>query len=610
MIEGFLLTFFIFIAPIFNKNIDYAESIVFYSIPIIISVLVLINPKKNQNLTKKQIITQIILIFLALPSFFFSISISHSYYGFFIFLNILLTINLSLILIKPENFLKWLIRFSTLYSIILISNKFNLIHLTAKPLGDNFIMQYWGHSYFADFLIFSIPALVFSSANPILLIINLAALILTNSRSALFGTILALFLIKPKNKIIKNSLLVFLVLASFLLWTQVISGLAPQKNTSGHRTDYWHQAISGFANHPFIGNGFNTFKIVSNKYRGQTVDETNFAHNSILSLLCDNGIFFTIFLGIIIFNRLRFNFHKNNLFFAIFAGLILDSFFDPIFNSPGMAILSFYILLQTPNKTQDTSPVNKSKMITIFLFILTLIITIHTISRTLSDFYFYKQNNPLKSISFDPLNINPRIQLIKVFDSTSPEWQKNTEFSKKIAPFETLLHENIMIAQGLPQSIPYYNQMFNDNPKGNCTDYLRLANYYRDNNQVEELDKILQLISTNFVENEFPENCAIPISKINYNKALEIYKTNPSKATFYLQNCVKLIPKLSHYRIELANLYWFTNEKEKASHQIEICLGQAESQEHCQSYLDQHKNKNFDLIGGLDIKNYIDSYDR
>lgn len=610
MIEGLLLTFFIFIVPIFNKNIDYSESIIFFSVPIILNIVVLINQKYYSRLTKKQIISQIILIVLGLPSFFFSISIGQSYYGLFIFLNIILAINLSLILIEPKDFIKWLIRFSTLYSIILISNKLHILNLSNKPLGDNFIMQFWGHSYFADFLIISIPSMIFSATNPLILTINIVALILTNSRSALIGVILAILLLKTKTKIIKNSLLILLFLFSLILWTKVIQGKIPQKNISGNRTDYWHQAIKGFSDHPLTGNGFNTFNIISNKYRSQSVETASSAHNSILSLLSDNGIFFTIFILFIIINRLKINFHQNNLFFAIFSGLILSSFFDPVFSSPGITILAFYLLLQTKEKIDTNKQTEKPRIQFVFLFLLTLLILIHTISKSLSDYYFVYQKNYQKSAIFDPMNINPRIQLVNIFEPKSSEWQKNIQIAQILNPQETKLFQSIIESQGTSLSIPYFYKIFTNDPKGNCNDYVKLANYYRNHQEFENLEKILQLISTNFNENEFPDYCAISIARINYNLALETYKNNSQKAIIYLERCIKLSPTLSHYQIELANLYWFLGENEKAKEIVLSCTTKQESRVHCQHYLDQHQNRDFDLPGKQDVKTFINNYNR
>lgn len=607
MIEGLFLTFFIFLVPIFGKSIDSAESVIFYSIPIIISTHILINNRDKIKIQPNFIIAQIILILLILPSLFTSISFSNSYYAFFIFLNTILLINLSLILIPKKNFIKWIIIFSTIYSLLLILNKFNLINLTPKIAGDNFIMQFWGHSYFGDFLVLSIPCIIFSVSNPFILTINLIALILTNSRSALIGIIFAIFFYKTKNKGNKYLLLIFLIFSSLALWILTIQGKLPQKDPSGQRIQYWQQAYHGFTNRPFFGNGFNTFQIISEKYRNNIINVASQAHNSILGQLCDTGVFVTLYILLIIVIKNKYNFSKNNLFFAIFTGLFVDSLFDPVFSSPGITILAFYVLL-LPKYEYQLSQIKNNKFAIIFLSFLTFIISIHAISKTTSDFFYLKKDYK-KSIFFDHFNLNPQLKLTEKLNPYSSIWQQNINQMFKIAPYQNEIFNIIFQRQTLPLNEPYFYQSFNYNPKGNCLNYLYLANFYKDNGHLENLDKILTRIDSTFNENELPENCAIPISKINYHLALDAYyQKDISKAITYLRRCTKLMPKMSHYRIELAVLFWSDGNKVNALKEFDTCLQHSESKNHCQYYLDGHPNNTFGLPGESQIKEEINAY--
>lgn len=601
-----LFLVFIFIIPLLGKNIDYSESIIFYSIPSIIFLFLLFK-KQKFYLSAKNIIFQLILIVLFLISVLFSKNIGSSYYQFFIFLNTILIVSLTLNIIKPEKFSSGLIISSFIYSIIFLLNKFGILNIIKDPLNDNFILQNWGHSYVVELLVISIPILLHKifylkekKIIPIAVII-FTSLFLTNSRSALIALIIISFFLKLKEKKdyrFKTSFIIICVLGLIIGFFQIKQKNQQQKTYDGNRPEYWQQSINGFKKAPILGTGPNTFSYTNKKFQTDVTVVTPYAHNSLLNFLSENGIIFTSILFTLIIIFLYKTSKINNLFFVCGLLSLIYSFIDFSWNSPGIFIISLYLIFYYPfSKSKNKN----NKFTPIYLFIITLIILFFTFSKILSDILFLRKDYQ-KSISIDPFNINSRLEIIKT-NTKDQLWQKNLETTLKIYNNETIVYENLTNIISLPESEKYFYKLMELNPENKINLYLKLADFYKDDNQ--KFNDIIDNLN-NLIPNTSNNNKKISLSKFYYHYALDLFSTNPKKSIEYFQKTVYLVPTLGYFHIDLANAFWHTNQKDQAINQLKnICQQYPQSKQQCQEYLQAHQNSNFNHPGQTDFVEYI-----
>lgn len=601
-----LLLFFIFIVPIFGKNLDSAESIIFYSIPSII-LLFLFFKKQKLYLSTKNILIQTVLIILFLVSTIFSKNIGSSYYQFFVFLNSALIFSLAVNIINPKDFTFGLIISSLIYSLIFLLNKCGFLPINQEILSDNFILQNWGHSYVSELIILPIPFLLnkifFEKKTSYLLIflIIFISLFLSGSRSALVALIIGvLFLNFPKkiNHRIKISFIILCSLGLIFNFYKINQDQQAQKSYTGDRVKYWQQAIQGFIESPIIGNGPNTFSYINKKFQTEATLTTSYTHNSFLNFLSENGAVFTIIIFFLIIKSLIKTSKINNPFFV--CGLIstIYSLIDFNWNSPGIFAISLYLIFYfSLNKK-----INKKTEI--YLLPISIIILLFTISKITSDFFFLKQDYQ-KSLKFDPFNLNSRLEIIKT-NTKDQFWQKILENTLKIYNNNIILYQELTNIFSISEKPEYYYQLINLNPKAiDIGTYIKVANTYEnlDNQKFNKILINLNNVSINSLNNQEKKSLA----KYYYHYALRLFLTDPEKSIFYFKKSVYLIPTLGHFHIELANAYWNTNQKNKAINELDICQQYPDSKQQCQEYLSDYQKTNFNLPGKEDFIDYIDN---
>lgn len=599
-----LLLLFVFITPLFGKTINYSETIIFYIIPSIIFWWLLFSRQKIY-FSKKAILIQIILIFLFLVSIIFSKNIGSSYYQFFAFLNIIITISVALNILKPKEFLFGVVISSLLYSIVFLLNKANFLPITKDLIGDNFILQVWGHSYLSDLLVLSIPILINKITTKknyhllMVLLIIFTSLILTNSRSSLVALIIGLLFLKVNissivKKIIKTSVIIISLLGLFFIFNKIhFDNQNKQKTFDGNRVEYWSQAIKGFKESPLLGYGPGTFSLINQKYKGFNNDYASFAHNSFLNYLAENGLIFTIiFFGFTIFSLFE-TFKINNLFFVCGMVSLVNSLLDPTWSSPGIFIISLYFIFYYPFlRGQKQS----GKLINIYFFIFTALILFFTVSKLTSDILFLTGNYK-KSVLIDPFNLNSRLAIIQD--------QKKLSTTLVIFNNEIKVYKKLIEIVPLPRSESYYYKVIELNPKENVGVYVELANFYKKNKSDQKFNEILNKIDNTFV-GIWDYDQKIVLSKFYYYYALDLFSINTEKSIRYFEKTVYLVPTFGYFQVDLVNAYWHSNQKEKAINQLEKCLEYPDPRKQCQGYLDKYRNKEFNKPGSKDFLDYIE----
>jgi O-antigen ligase len=606
-----LLTLFLVITPIFGKSIDFQESIILYGGVILFSIFNFFRRSPSFRLQKKFLIFEIILILLYAVSTIFSRNIGFSYYGFFRYLFTLTFLNLCLTNLKIKNLTKYITYFSLIYGFIFILNKLNLITLNPRPYYDNFILQIWGHSYLADFIILAIPIgiyqLIYQSPKKIKsklfyyfsLLFLLVVLILTNSRSAAFAvTIGTLFLYLPKIKrIFKPFILLFAIFVLGYFANQIIyQQKSPLKAPDGDRFEYWQQAIKGFWESPLIGVGPNNFFYLNKKYESQMNSDTNYAHNLFFESLALNGLPFTLIFFGLIFLGLRYQFQHNILNFSLGLTSLINTLLDPSWNSFGIFCLSlFYIFYQYPLVVTPTSKSIHSKINLYFSSITFFLICLYYLTKTAADI-LYISGQKLLSLRFDPFSLDNSLSL-------SPNFQK---FTISLYANDVFLYQQLAATTPLPDSEKYYYLLFSLSPKENITQYAQLANYYLQQNQYSQLNFVLHLITQNINPQDSDTQDSISVAKVFYHTALTEWKNHQfDSALEHFQNAVTYSQGWGNFQIELANAYWSLDEKDLALKQLQNeCSKYPPSLKSCQEYLAQNP-ENLSLPGNQ--QNLIDS---
>lgn len=608
-----LFLIFILILPIFGKSLDFTESVFFYGFSLIFFFYFL-HKKKKLFFEKEFILILIILTILLLFSTITSKIIGLSYYQFFVYLDIILLFTFAVAIIKPEKIKIGLVIASSIYCLVFLLNKIGILSLEIKPLSDNFILQIWGHSYLADFIVFSIPILVCYLAEEkekkkiyplfLILFIILISLFLTNSRSALLSLMIGLIFLKtttPSQKIIKKIIFTGIILSLLVLSVLVIKNKIRNKTFLGNRIKYFESALVGFSKYPIFGNGIGTYSFIEKKYQTEPFTNTFVSHNSFATFLSENGLIFTLIFFISIVLSLKKTYKTDNLFFVCSLIAICHSFLDPTWESSGIFVLSLYFIFFYSLQYNKTEKSKSSK-----LFVFTpLIILLFFTSKTISDLLFL-QGKFRQSIFFDPFNLNSRIAIIKNENPNSQIWQKTLKFSLKYFKNNDILYKTLVEKIPFPDNEIYYYKLFEINPKENNKNYLNLIDLYKKNYQKEKLEKLLYLIIQNSVNKQFTRPEQIIIEKILYRSGIENFNFNPEKTIDFLNQCLKYEPALSYFHIELANAYWHTGQRQKAFEQINNCLKINVAQQHCQWYLDNFQNQ-FLYPGQKEFTDYIDN---
>lgn len=605
-----LLLLFILATPILGKSFNYLESLIFFIVPLGL-LLYPFNEKLKLFLPKKIIITQLVLIFLFILSTVFSKNIGTSYYQFFTFLNILLLVNLAVNIIKPKDFSFGLIIASLVYSIVFLLNTTGILHLNRADKGDNFILQVWGHSYVAEFLVLSIPLLlnqIFNSKKKIIwsiiLIIVLCSIFLTHSRSALVALIIGLVFFKIHQKLsdkFKIGLIVICTIFFAFSFYQIYKGKEPQKTYTGARLEYWQEAIEGFKESPVFGIGPNNFLYINKKDQTFSLMTTSMSHSSLLNYLSENGLIFTlIFFGLITISLIK-TFKINNLFFVCGLIALFFSLIDFSWSSPGILIISLYLIFYYPFSEIQKEP---NKFSLFYIVLISFLILLFTISKTTSDILYLKGDYS-RSITFDPFNLNSRLEIIKKNDIKDISWQKNINETIFIYNNNLNVYQALINVDPSAQKEEYYLKLISLNPV-NIDSYISLLSYYQKNNLDKKIILLLQEIPRVISFSTLTHPQKIELSKIYYHVATKKVVLTPQESIYFFEKSVELIPGLAYYQIDLANIYWHTSQKTKASEQLKICLYYPNSKKQCQDYIDTHKDIEFDRPGRQEFIDYID----
>lgn len=517
--------------------------------------------------------------------------------------------------ILPTDFEKGLLISTSVYSIIFLLNKLSLINLNTSILNDNVIKQIYGHSYLADLIVLVFPFIIFrinqttsrkqKYLNYFLFIFFLIVLIITNSRSGITAVALGLLFINSKNKTQKITKM--LLISLFLVFLGI--SFTPKyqnkfdKTIIGERNKYWSIAFKGFLDSPIIGNGPNTFSII----RRQKQEESNITsvtHNSILTFLCENGIIFTLVFFIAIFYGLKKTKKNNNTFFVTSIIAILHSFLDPTWNSPGILIISLYLIFYYSSIYIDNK---KEKNTSLLIFLLALIsfifFALDTISNQLLISHKYEQ-----SLKFNPFNLNSRMAIMSRFNMQNDLWQKNLIFTLKYFGKNEIVYKTLVEIIPYPKNEEYYYKLFELNPKESYSYYLSLLENIKKNNDHIKLETLFKYLNKNYNENEIPAIYAIPLSKESYNYAVTTYQNDKIKSLEYFELTVKLAPYSGFYQVDFANTLWSLNQKEKAINQLNVnCQKYSQANDQCSMYLKAHLETNFNQPGTEEYINYTNN---
>lgn len=515
--------------------------------------------------------------------------------------------------ISPKNFEKGLLISTGIFSIIFLLDKLHLINIGISVLNDNFIKQIYGHSYLADLLVLTFPFIISKTSSKLsrpqkyfnygLLLFFFSVLILTNSRSGFIAIALGLLFFKSNNLFQKILKLSTISLSIILL----IVSLTPKyqnklnKTFIGERDKYWSIALKGFVDSPIVGNGPNSFSVIRKKKQNEPI-VTSVTHSSILTFLCEDGIIFTIlFLTLIIHGVLETK-KNNNIFFVSSIIAISHSLLDPTWNSPGIFIISLYLIFYYSYFSKK--PKNK-KNISLLTLSLVLFCSIFFILDTISNQLLIKHQYEL-SLKFNPFNFNSRIEIMSRVNNKSEIWQKNLQFTLKYFNKNETVYKTLIDTIPFPQNETYYYQLFDLNPKENFYYYFQLLNNIKKNNNPLKLETLLNYFDKNFKENEMPTKYAIPISKESYNYAVKTYFVDKNKSLLYFNLATKLFPISGFYQIELANALWNSGKKEAAKEQLSInCQKYTQAENQCSVYLKSYLNENFNQPGTEEYYKYI-----
>ena len=580
MITYFLLAF-VCLIPLFAKNIDYVESILFYGIPIILYLLATNLKIPQKKLPPKLIIIEIILLVLSAISTILSIDKGISYYSFFIFFTVIYIVNLLLIYPINNTHLEIaLIGSSTIYSFIFLLNTFHILPLDVKVQGDNFIKQIWGHSYLSEYLTLTLPfALKYYLNNknrwliPILIIIP--AQVFTNSRANLIASILCIAFIfiltkKTQQKLKILPILIISCVAIFILQFNIQTGHFINKTFDGSRLIYWQQALTQFKNYPIFGAGPGTFMIANLKYPSVTDDQSTLAHSSFFGFLSENGIIFTTIFYVFFLYVLIKNFNNDPFITLAIASSLLASLFDASWNSPGILILVLYLLLR---KIKLASSPSTSRYLSITTFLLILFF----ISKTISDILFLSHHYTL-STYFDPINPNPRIALLKtdstLLQSTIYLYANDADIYKKST-------ESIPY----PKNIVYLEKLIDLDPSNNFYAYEQLFTYYQSISP-EKLISLANKLTTNYPETNRDIYSSLPIAKTLYHLAQNTYAKNPEQSLKYLTSAVNFSQSYAPFYIELINALKQSNHPQsEIDYTQNKCLQNSFAKMNCLNYL-------------------------
>lgn len=500
------------------------------------------------------------------------------------FLTVLLIFNIASTYLPTDIYLKkGIVYASAVYSLISITYKLFLPNLFPSEYTDNVFVQNWGHSYIADFLIFSVPLLIHNvtpkkiPVSTVLLIPITLAIILSNSRSSIVALIIGISFIKSEH--LYHRLFKLLAITSLLVSLICIYFFSNHlKSPNGSRPEYWSQAISGFVNSPLVGIGSGNFGIINRLYRQNTVNSSSYTHNSILESLLENGIFFTIVTFGLTGYGLWYQYRHYRLFFVLGIISLTNSLLDPSWASPGILALTMIFIFWK---------INPKPAPRYFTAILAVTILIYLISKTISDILFVKAKYEL-SLKFDPFNPSSLTSLV---DTKQPQIRYLYEQDPY---FLNLLSDT----KYLPQNESVFFESIRLDPFGSTNKISRLVYYYTNTNDFQKLKSTIPLVYTHIDPTVIPFNLSLELAKSIYKLGIhEWEQKNYQEAINHLQKAVTYSRKWSHFELELATALWQSGGSKKAFDSLTNCQKNTASAKHCYDFQLEIKKSGWPPVG-------------
>jgi hypothetical protein len=592
--------FLIFFIPLIGRFVDFPETSFFYGISIFLFVLTLVK-KTKIRLHPKILIVELILTILFFISVLYSKNTGTSINYLFIFITSIFILNLLFVNFSKTEIENFFIFFSAIYSVVFLLDKTPLLSLQEDiRRGDNFILQVWGHSNLSDFIVLCIPIIIFRLKSKkyiqyLIFGLLLISLFLTQSRSSLIVLAIGLIFLR-KNKLksipsLKTKLAVIFITV-IMIFSITSTASLNSKSVINDRLELWRQSLIGFTKSPLFGNGSGTFSLINRRYEeGNKL--TFFPHSSLLGSLYEHGIFFTSLSLIIIIIALCTSFKRNNLYFVISIIAILNSLLDATWSSPGILIISLYFIFYESVKQINLKNTKSCSFYHFSIFLIIAFVFLQDIvSQTLFHFKEYE-----KSILINPFNLTIRKVILTDPNVKSELWQKNLNLVLKYFPNEPTVYISLINSQKLPESKNFYIKLIDLLPKDNDKYLFELSQYFIKNNYQDELINVLD--SHLIGKNKKISDHSKAFTAIFYQLALYLFDKDPVKSINYLKEATIYSPYSTFLRVDLANAYWHAGLKDEAIKQIQFCNMYLYFSDHCSTYLNQHRNTDFELPGGF-----------
>jgi hypothetical protein len=300
------------------------------------------------------------------------------------------------------------------FSVLIASGFFaSVLFLLVKiPIFEPLILQFSntnliysgaGHSRLAELLIFILPFIMIKSIHSRKKSSKIAGLSLTayfifvlflcQSRAVVFCIAISFLFYGIKHRLNKSFALwislfgIFTII--YLIAVFVISDFIPKTNLTlflykpiknEYRLIHIQQAIQGFIASPLYGNGLDTYRYISEKYKTDYFQSAGYAHNHFIEIFTDTGLFgglwFLLFIGIVLHKA----HHSVQLLqatstdIALFISVLstsLHSLFDFDWHFISLFLLFWIflgLLLKTKTNTSDRFSFFFHQMIYIIIF--------------------------------------------------------------------------------------------------------------------------------------------------------------------------------------------------------------------------------------------------
>jgi O-antigen ligase len=679
--------------PFFHDLSIPIPHIIFFSFPFFYLPIILFRKRQVPNTIAIIMKAWYFLIFVQFISLFFSASITLSIpplfetIGYFTyFLLILIVVN------KPKDIN--LLQNSILFvSIVLSIMSIYFVAYPPKNIGAmNLVYATYGHNHLADYLIFSLPISIYYWLNQnkswrqiifgLIMIFLFLSSYLTFSRTLMLITpLISLAIVYNCSKSLKRSIFImifglipWLVLALLFINSITYREFEPAEKDKtldawlsrqtikpilhDARFSYYQQAIKGFLEHPLLGYGPGTFRLISQKYLGGG-SYSWYTHSNILQILSETGLIGFLanyFLLYKILSEINFKIVKKCNYFPLYIGSIgsfLQSFFT--YNLQFLIIqLLFFVSLACIYRISSKKQIVVHSQLKLILFIFSVLCLLMGVSTIFTSFINQRVEkiesvNSKKELqlykfslflpSFKTNKFVHYIQFVqsKQLDIGSELFQKLAWFWNKKDPYYLLELGNYLINAQPEIAKKYIMQAYNLAPS-ELSFALPAAsfslNQYKDENftysQILKpgwyvisnhipTEIVLQLKDVtekdeNVLTNEelrnlikqpiYPEE--LYYAKLYYFIGLAYYnRGNYETSLKFWWIASQLVPEWSLYHLELANLYHLLGDNQKALDVLDTCISRKWPKRHCVDYARQIERSGFQEPGSFqkDIRN-------